>query len=648
MTETVTDAAPFPPPTAQGGPTGSKLVRDRVGEIRPSQLMFTYGIGAVVDLQHLSAIVLSLDDWDVLRTGIITEDRLLRAIQAQPNLTSVATLRTPPAPPEGSDGAAFGEQYIGVPIAAFPRWLLCPFCRLLAPINSGLFQLKIPPYRPEGASYVHTNCSKGVPGGRGPMTIPVRFVVACANGHIDDFPWVDFVHKAGPCPAGNPLLRLNEVGATGEAVAVAVKCDACNTTRRMSDAFSTNESKFTCSARSPHLRRYDDDECDEAAKPILLGASNIWFPRVLAALSIPQTASTLDNLVVHHLHRFEKVTSADILGVVRSSLGPAVADLASYEDDEVWAAVLRLREGQLDQGESESLKVPEWRAFTHPDATPGSPDFTLREVPIPDDFSGTLSRIVLVERLREVRAFVGFTRIQGVNDFGDATGVDEQRPLVSLTRRETTWVPATDMRGEGLFLQFDEAALAAWEARLADHDRHLAFQDARSAWRAGFNSSPESGTDNDPGLLRRVLLHSFSHALMRQLALNSGYAMASLTERIYALPPTDPDGPMAGILIYTAATDSEGTLGGLVRLGEGVQLADLLSAALASVELCASDPLCSEHEPEGDTDIELHGAACHACLFAPETSCEMGNRWLDRATLAETFAQNGMSFFPDA
>jgi len=208
-----------------------------------------------------------------------------------------------------------------------------------------------------------------------------------------------------------------------------------------------------------------------------------------------------------------------------------------------------------------------------------------------------------------------------------------------------TWIPATDMRGAGLFLRSDESHLTKWENGLATDDCHESFQAARGVWRAGFKPSAESGADTDPGLLRSFLLHSFSHAFMRQPALDSGYAMASITKRIVALPATDLVEPMAGIAIYTAATDSEGTLGRLVRLGGYDQLSELLTAALTGVQLCASDPLCAEHTPNVEDGPELHGATCHPCIFAPETFCEMGNLWLDRATLVETFTDNGISFF---
>lgn len=141
-----------------------------------------------------------------------------------------------------------------------------------------------------------------------------------------------------------------------------------------------------------------------------------------------------------------------------------------------------------------------------------------------------------------------------------------------------------------------------------------------------------------------IAIHSFAHALMRELALECGYNAASLRERIYA-KDDDGDGPaMAGVLIYTAAPDSEGTLGGLVRMGRPEYLEQHIGRALERLTLCSSDPLCADHTAEKD-GATLHGACCHACLFAPETSCERGNRYLDRTLLVETVKRAHIGWF---
>jgi hypothetical protein len=140
------------------------------------------------------------------------------------------------------------------------------------------------------------------------------------------------------------------------------------------------------------------------------------------------------------------------------------------------------------------------------------------------------------------------------------------------------------------------------------------------------------------------MIHSLAHVLLRQLSIECGYSTASIRERIYARPPDAEGGPMAGLLIYTAAPDSEGTLGGLVGLAKPATLERHLDQALRSAALCSSDPLCSEHHAWRD-GVTLHGAACHACLFAPESSCERGNRYLDRSLLVQTFSGPSAAFF---
>ena len=181
--------------------------------------------------------------------------------------------------------------------------------------------------------------------------------------------------------------------------------------------------------------------------------------------------------------------------------------------------------------------------------------------------------------------------------------------------------------------------MADWAKKVTD--LQATFAKAHREWRRARKiENPEAGF----GGIRYIMLHSFAHALMRQIALECGYTSASIRERIYSLNPTDEHGQMAGLLIYTGAADSEGTLGGLVSLGEPLTLGRLVDQTLEQVRLCASDPLCGEHHPWRD-GLSLHGAACHACLFSPETSCEHGNKYLDRTTLVQTFQQERIPFF---
>ena len=247
---------------------------------------------------------------------------------------------------------------------------------------------------------------------------------------------------------------------------------------------------------------------------------------------------------------------------------------------------------------------------------------------------------ILLEKLREVRALLAFTRIESKGDFADAAHEDDGRQT-PLSRGSPTWLPVSEVRGEGILLRLREDALQAWEQRPEVLKLATEFFRAHKVWRTMRKLKPPEASFP---AIRFVLLHSLSHALMRQIALECGYTAASIRERLYSRAATQEHGPMAGILIYTAASDSEGTLGGLVQLGQPVTLGRQLDHALEAMRLCGSDPLCSERVPVAD-GRGVHGACCHACLFAPETSCEKGNRYLDRSTLVSTFAARAVEFF---
>ena len=613
--------------------TASQMRKSEVGEVRPSQTLTTYGVGSLVDLPNLSVIVMGLDDWPISHATEISEERLLQSAQSILG-PQVSRLLTPPRGPEqiGAQTNWFDEsRQIGVPVAPFPRWMVCSKCRLLAPLKSGLFEAKVYPYRPDRACYVH-NCTTQ---GRAPLAVPARFLVACEKGHLDDFPWLTFVHR-GETECNGPL-RMYEFGPSGEMADMMIACDKCEMRRRLAEIVGPQGAKQmpACSGRRPQLRDNDLTECDSEIRPIAVGASNLWFAVLISALSVPQAADDLGRLVEENSSVLDKATSKEVLNAFRQ-IGQ-LKDLSKYTDDQIWNKLQELRLGTPDDHhDPDDLKSPEWRVFSNPANATESRTFKLRTVDPPSDYSQFFDKIVLVEKLREVRALVGFTRLISPRDFDNPADLPPER-RAPLARKAPTWIPASETRGEGIFFQFSEGAIQQWVKEQNSYDRE--FEKAHIAWRASKNlPNPEAGY---PGI-RFVLLHSFAHALIRQLAIECGYTSASISERIYSRNPDDGD-PMAGVLIYTSAPDSEGTLGGLCALGAPDKLGRHIKHALEKTTLCSSDPLCSEHETGGgDT---LHGASCHACSFLPETSCERGNKYLDRACLADTVERSGISFF---
>lgn len=608
-----------------------------VGEVRPSQLLWTYGPGALIDLPSLSVVTQGIDHWEKDRCQPIQEARLLAAVRKVLG-SQVESLRMPPFQKSDLVDIWSAEANIGVPVKPFPRWMRCVKCGLLSPFDTGLFTVKENRFRPERTRFVHKGCrgSKSDQPAKDADAVPARFLLACRNGHLDDFPWRYFVHGGNSACSGT--LRFFESGASLQTENLWVKCDACEVSRSLAQAFGKagKENLPACRGRHPHLDHFDA-ECDEDARAVLLGATNSWFPITLSALAIPQAKDPISDLVQNGWKFFEKAKSVEHVELIIETLtlSGGLPGINKYTPEQVWAAIELYRAGGTQETVGEAdIKGPEWDVLTEANPPTDYPHFMSKKVGTPSGLESYISRVLLLERLREVNALLGFTRVEAPEESGDP---NERPQMANLSRGKPDWVPANQVHGEGIFIQFDEQALVKWEELVAVKKVDLMMRGGHKGWRNSRHLDPNEGY---PGI-RYAMLHTLSHILIRELALECGYNAASIRERIYA--DTAGERTQAGILIYTAAADSDGTLGGLVDLGKPENLGRLLKQALSRSKICSSDPLCSEHDPEKDRS--LHGAACHACCLVAETSCERGNRYLDRSLLVPTLERTDAAFF---
>ena len=233
----------------------------------------------------------------------------------------------------------------------------------------------------------------------------------------------------------------------------------------------------------------------------------------------------------------------------------------------------------------------------------------------------------------------GFTRFEA-----PPTGADAELEDIRLATRaapigqDTDWLPAVEQFGEGVFLKVKEAAMGEWLSRKSVDERLARLQRGYDTHREKYPTMADKQFPGGP----YYLLHSLAHALMIEIALDCGYPQSALKERIYAIPAGDGRPARFGILLYTVATGSQGTLGGLVGIAH--RISTIYDNALERLLICSNDPICADHHPGEAVDEQaLHGAACHGCLLVAETSCERRNNYLDRALLVETMAINRAS-----
>ncbi|PPH89824.1 DUF1998 domain-containing protein [Rathayibacter sp. AY1D5] len=634
--------------------------RAKVGSARPSSLLYTYGPGAIMDLPNFSVMPAGLDDWEPIwkRREVvptILEPRLLNVVRLHLG-AQVDALRPFPWQPTKSTRSNEGTD-LGLPARVFPQWFRCTGCDYLGPLTRFTYS-NTHPFRPDLAQFTHKPCpGRGGRGRReGSPAVPAQHLLTCTNGHLDEFPYTLWVHKGQKCPsAENPDLKMRDAN-VGKSVGSTIICQSCNATRGMAEAQGVRgrlKLPQTCRGRHPHLGAFYPG-CKAQPSLIMMGASNLWFGSTQSIIVMPRSEEEKKEVLADQLRvelGIEQIQQfASQISVIRALAAARNIAVTGLSDEDIAQAIADvLAPPESDEAREErraswdpiELLVPEWNYLQKPALFPEQQNNTglmVTEMQRSDQLHSRITRVVGVNRMKRVNAVLGFTRLDEMDRVNDAAS-----RLVDLTRGgRPTWVPATEDRGEGIFLQLDLAAVdrwerqiattALWDAHVQSHRRNFARRFSETA--AAVN--PDTRLP-DP---RYWLVHTLSHILIREMAMYSGYGAASLTERIYAWGEAPGRAAAAGLLICTTASDSEGTLGGLVALSEPARLQGIVLSALRRAWRCSSDPVCAQRTPSDPEDF-LHGAACHSCAFASETSCEKANRFLDRRFLLALPTSNG-------
>lgn len=594
------------------------------GQIRRSQVVTTYGPGAMVDLLNSAVLIGGLDFWHFDRrpgrpgATYIPEPRLRDAIAERFSKSGRSLSVEKPfcAPPQGDDREP--GHFSGIMALEFPQWFVCqsPTCRTL--IRKTELELK-------GGRYWH-RCGQE----RAFECVPVRFLGACRRGHCQEFPWIAYAHLGKELCSG-PSLQLRE-GATGDFAEVKVVC-ACGAHQALVTAMGNVE--LGCDGLQPWLGPEGKVECSERLRLLVRTASNSYFAQVVSALSIPEPARELEDLVQLHWATLQ-IASPETLPTLR--MIPALgAALAPFSDAQVLRVVRARADGKTSA--RDALRTAEFKQLVASpkekpgDLPPPGEPFFAREAKVVGGLPDGVARVVVAPKLREVRAQIGFTRLEpSTADLQGEYDLEVKSAPLGLV---TNWLPASEVRGEGVFLQLDEETVRAWEERPAVKARADELRAGYAAWVKTLSGEGQGHAPAFPGV-RFYLLHSLSHLLISAISLECGYSASAIRERIYSGPSErDPATAMAAILLSTGTSGTEGTLGGLVQ--EGRKIREHLRNAYDLGRLCSNDPVCAAHTPQDDpAERHLEGAGCHGCLFIAECSCERFNRYLDRALVVPT------------
>jgi Domain of unknown function (DUF1998) len=614
---------------------------------RLSQLISTFGPGAMIDLPTRSVVVGGLEQWDMRGDAFTTIPeprltmRLEQLLKAQGRLDQGArlSLRTPPVSVDRNQRIPRG---VAAPV--FPTWFVCEQVEIVTAGTRTVRRRRLVRWQDLDTKgrrrFIFDD-------GRKSDVTPIRFVCACEKGHLQDIEWRWVVHGAQQC---QEPMWVEEKGTSADPADTSIVCDR-GRSLSLQDAFQPGR-LGKCRGDRPWLLDKDPNGCGDNLKLLTRTATNTYFPQVYTVISLPTEEDELTQLV-HELSG--DLSAVQSLGDVAQAkrFNPKIsATLGSYADDEIFDRLQRIREGARVDG-NQSPKLSEFDAFAcgRPEIGQNRPSAKLYAQTLPRDAwaipdagldLSVIRNLVAVHRLREVSCLYGFTRFEAAPTGADGEIEDIQLAVRGAPiSRDADWLPAIEQFGEGIFVHFDEEAIARWLQKPGSLQRNRKLLAGYGHWQKRFagNAPQYPGTPY-------VLLHSISHALMAEIALECGYPASSLKERVYALSGSRAadEFDRCGILIYTASAGAQGTLGGLVA--SAPRFAYILQTALERLRICSNDPVCADHEPDDRSgDRATHGAACHGCLLIAETSCEMRNLFLDRGLLLQTMAEENAAFF---
>ncbi len=615
--------------------------------IRRSQLIKTSGVGSMVTgTDGTSLLVAGLDHWYESQYGQPNPQEFEVREWRLERMLGVSHFRLPPDFRESGDN----NRYISIPALRFPRWHRCLLCNKLV-------KLKLT----DSSQGKSLKCPKN--SGRPCRLYQVPMVAVCSNGHLEDFPFMEWVHR-DMHPKCHEDLEMCATGKGFSLSSIEIKCKKCGKERTLyglveSDIYHaikiSDDEYYMCQGHKPWLG--DGAPTSKCENPMFLSmrtATNVYFPNTIASLFIPKDLNTGDLRHILESPQYLKI----IKTLLRTGVKPTAQvlrdnqqtdPLKPYTDEEIDTVLQQIIEDILSKPSMEKPKLEGEQLLPDEDlldeeysvlskaksrkTSSKSQDLITERMDL-DAYDAKvaeyLESVVLVKKLRVTRVFIGFSRYQYSEAPLDPTMLWRNPP-----DRENMWLPADVTYGEGIFLALNSDKLQQWESIEAIKQRVELIK----------NNIPESSNMYHLRRLaypRHVLLHTLAHLLMRRLAFESGYSLASLHERIYSM------GNMAGILIYTSEGDVKGTLGGLVRMGLPRKLEGVFLRALEEATWCSSDPVCMEsvgNDSSGLTSFNL--AACHACALLPETSCEHMNHLLDRALVVGTPRDPDLGFFKD-
>lgn len=571
--------------------------------IRPSQFVFTFGVGSIIEAPNGPRIIKGFSEWgrlfgagrDISVNQFEIHDSSASALLGNGRIFKIPTnaqLNEPDNEP------VFRTGY-------FPNWALCIRHGFLYELQQG-DRTRCPDCNAAGE--FHSGRKEGI-----------RFVRACQDGHMDDVDWYGIVHHFKK-DCSNTVFRWNSEGGSLRNVTIVCECGAQAT---LSDVY--NLTRY-CTGRYPETGR-TRNSCDKESMVTLRGSSSLRISEIITTITLPRFSTKLHRIFdevqlrtiltlkddwtkKELLSYIEKMTASD-----PTLVNPRIVEEIKNSDETRLLEVIRDTKefGKKRPTKIEDVRKEELRSLQEaakfgfpPDPSSENPDFQVNKLHVRDNvpFGKHRLRIAPVDKLRVINVQKGYRRL----------GTEPANKVVPTFYDDgkNKWFPGIEQIGEGIFIDAGETPLDI----------------TSKEWKTEFSSS-DGQIEYSPTF---VWWHSLSHRIISALSIDSGYSSAAIRENVYTIPNIKTGSLTGGILLYTVQSGGDGTLGGLISLVP--QFENVLDAAMRNIDFCSNDPLCNEN---GMKPGKHSGASCYACMLLSETSCAHRNMNLDRNLLRGNF-----------
>ncbi|MDC0365097.1 DUF1998 domain-containing protein [Gammaproteobacteria bacterium] len=623
-----------------------------ISDLTRNQIIVPFGVGGVYDYKDFSAMTMEVDQWSYHQKDCeflnIPNPRFIAYINNKLRLYEgfkskrIFKLILPPIALDANMSDEAKKQMGTIAVKKFPIWGLCSRCQALSkfdPQSVSTNRCKNP-YVSKRRQGLMQPCASIRGAG---ILEPVRFIAYCGKGHMQDFPWAEFMSinctsncdmKTESHNAANPSLYLSDDSMGNGFTSLELECRKCNETKRMTgiqdsikrEAFLDTYGKkiFQCAGSSPWSKDANE-ECDQtleiepraASKTYSsITVSSLYIPGVEAAKHAFEESDEFFNLIDRDVIESKARDMIDTLkldekyNIKTDRMIQMIKDERQKIDDAM--------NTEINEEQSEvDFRFEEYKTLCIDQVD--DERFISKRIPSEKYNPNIINYFTSIHKIKKLythTALMGFSRM--------SSQLFEKIDSFNPARKNVNFLPGYEVIGEGIFINFGYDKILKWLAANKNFSKKTK-QLIQNGQNHKYSKLKETQFN-----YAHVMIHTFSHLFMNQLSIQCGYSLTEIKERIYF----DEKAKMAGVLVYTAASDAAGSMGGLVRMADPILFEPLLISAIRNAYACSNDPICFDSTGQGHSSLCL--AACHACAMIPDLACDddiPSNTFLDRNSL---------------